>query len=329
MEQKFANILFDDAFKVVVCTPGNEKLLAKIIELLIPGKTVTGLVLKEKENHGLSVSDKITNFDLFCTGDTGEQFIVEMQFSPQNSYADRMLCYATYPIRAQLSKKLADRREKAEKGESLDKMDYGLMPVYVISLLNFSIRHENGQALENGLVSRYSLRNDRNGELMTEALQFVYLELGRLKTGRDEPQKCRTLLEKFAFSLKYMHELPERPLSFDEDVLKMLYDAAEFANMPVERQTDYEIVMRTELDIIAEKNYARETGHAEGRAEGLEEGREEGLAEGLAEGRKKGRKEGLAEGRTEGQRRLLEKARNLVAEGKSAEELLAELEKMN
>ena len=36
----------------------------------------------------------------------------------------------------------------------------------------------------------------------------------------------------------------------------MLYDAAEFANMPVERQTDYETVMRTELDIIAEKNYA-------------------------------------------------------------------------
>ncbi|MBR0174461.1 MAG: hypothetical protein IJQ22_03005 [Bacteroidales bacterium] len=38
--------------------------------------------------------------------------------------------------------------------------------------------------------------------------------------------------------------------------------------------------MRTELDIIAEKNYARETG----LAEGLAEGRAEGLAEGRAEG---------------------------------------------
>ena len=284
MVQKYANILFDDAFKVVVCAPGNETLLAKIIELLIPGKTVIGLELKEKENHGLSVSDKITNFDLFCTSDTGEQFIVEMQFSPQNSYADRMLCYATYPIRAQLSKKLAERREKAEKGESLDKMDYGLLPIYVISLLNFSIGHESEAALENGLVSRYAIRSDHNGELMTSALQFVYLELGRLTIRKDEPQKCRTLLEKFAFSLKYMHELPERPLNFEENVLKMLYDAAEFANMPVERQTDYETVMRTELDIIAEKNYARETGLAEGRAEGRAEGLAEGRAEGRAEG---------------------------------------------
>ena len=282
MEQIFANILFDDAFKVVVCAPGNEELLARIIELLVPGKTVTGLELREKENHGLSVSDKITNFDLFCTSDTGEQFIVEMQFSPQNKYADRMLCYATYPIRAQLSKKLAERREKAEKGESLDKMDYGLLPVYVISLLNFSIRHESGEVLENGLVSRYAIRNDKNGELMTEALQFVYLELGRLKMTKDEPQKCRTLLEKFAFSLKYMHELPERPEGFEEDILKMLYDAAEFANMPVERQTEYEIVMRNELDIIAEKNYAREEGRTEGRAENSRAIAAKLLSEGVA-----------------------------------------------
>ena len=281
MEQKFANILFDDAFKVVVCAPGNENLLARIIELLVPGKTVTGLELREKENHGLSVSDKITNFDLFCTSDTGEQFIVEMQFSPQNNYADRMLCYATYPIRAQLSKKRDERREKAEKGESLDKMDYGLMPVYVISLLNFSIKHQSTDVLENGLVSRYAIRNALNGELMTEALQFVYLELGRLKMTKDEPQKCRTLLEKFAFSLRYMHELPERPVGFEEDILKMLYDAAEFANMPVERQTEYEIVMRNELDIIAEKNYAREEGRAEGRAENSREIASKMLAMGL------------------------------------------------
>ena len=198
MGQKYANILFDNAFKVIVCAPGNEELLARIIELMIPGKTVISLELKEKENHGLSVTDKITNFDLFCTSDTGEQFIVEMQFSPQNSYADRMLCYATYPIRTQLSKKLEERREKAEKGESMDKMDYTLMPIYVISLLNFCIGHENDEALENGLVSRYAIRSGSNGEMMTSALQFVYLELGRLRVSKDESQKCRTLLEKFA-----------------------------------------------------------------------------------------------------------------------------------
>ncbi|MBQ9309378.1 MAG: hypothetical protein IJ222_00760, partial [Bacteroidales bacterium] len=77
-----------------------------------------------------------------------------------------------------------------------------------------------------------------------------------------------------------------------EEVLRLLYDAAEFANMSVEQQTTYESFMRTEIDIIAEKTYARESGFAEGRAEGK--------AMGIAEGRAEGRAEGIAEGRSEG-----------------------------
>ena len=81
-----------------------------------------------------------------------------------------------------------------------------------------------------------------------------------------------------------MHELEERPENFDEGILKKLFSAAEFANMTIEQQTDYEIVMRTELDIIAEKNYARETGRAEGRAEGAAKTSREIAAKMLAMG---------------------------------------------
>ena len=70
---RYANILFDDAFKVVVCAPGNEGLLIKIVELLISGKHIKSLVLRDKENHGLSVSDKNTTFDLYCTSEDGER----------------------------------------------------------------------------------------------------------------------------------------------------------------------------------------------------------------------------------------------------------------
>lgn len=307
MEQRYANILFDDAFKVVVCAPGNEPLLIKIVELLIPGKHIRSMELRDKENHGLSVSDKITTFDLFCTSETGEQFIVEMQYSPQKHYADRMLCYATYPIRAQLTRKMQLRKEKLQVGERIESMDYGLLPVYVVSLLNFSIPHASADILEEGLISRYEIRNGRNGELMTPALNFIYLELGCLGIKLGESEKCRTLLEKFAYSLKYMHKLGTRPDGFEEDLLKMLYDAAEFSNMTVEQQTDYETIMRTELDIIAEKAYARETGLAEGRAEGLSAGKAEGKAEGRAEGLAEGLAEGRAEAKAEIARKLLEK----------------------
>ena len=52
MAQKYANILFDDAFKVVVCSPEHESLLIRIIELLVPGKSISRLKFRDKENHG-------------------------------------------------------------------------------------------------------------------------------------------------------------------------------------------------------------------------------------------------------------------------------------
>lgn len=58
MQNKYANILNDDAFKVVLFTPENEQLLIKIFELLIPGKRIRKLSFLPTEQHGLAVSDK-------------------------------------------------------------------------------------------------------------------------------------------------------------------------------------------------------------------------------------------------------------------------------
>ena len=63
---KYANILNDDAWKVVIFTPGNEELVARMLEVLIPGKNISKLEFRPTEQHGLSVSDKISNFDAVC-----------------------------------------------------------------------------------------------------------------------------------------------------------------------------------------------------------------------------------------------------------------------
>ena len=269
MEQRFANILFDKAFKVVICTPANERLLICLIETLIPGKRIASLTFGDKEHPGLLVSDKSVTFDLLCTTPDKEQFIVEMQFRSQDSYKDRMLAYATYPIRMQLSQKL--KAASGLKRKAGKKMDYSLRPIYVISILNFAMEHDGADGLEEGLLSRYSIRNDANGELMTDALHFVYLELGRLKIQKGDSDRCRTLLEQLAYSLKYMHELDKRPDRFDGEVLRLLYDATELAGMAPEDRHLYDQVMTTELDIIAQMEFARKEGEASGLERGMEQ----------------------------------------------------------
>lgn len=72
---KYAYLLSDAAFKVVVCIPENEQLLIEILELLIPGKHIESITFVNKEMHGLVISEKNANFDLLCKDrDSGEEF---------------------------------------------------------------------------------------------------------------------------------------------------------------------------------------------------------------------------------------------------------------
>ena len=74
--------------------------------------------------------------------------------------------------------------------------------------------------------------------------------------------------------------------------------------------------MRTELDRLAENQFAEQRGFAKGKDEGLAEGKAKGLAEGKAEGLAEGKAEGLAEGRAEGKAEMV---KAMLKDGAAAE----------
>ena len=48
---RYAYLLYDATFKLVICTPENEKLLIEILELLIPGKHIASITFINREQH--------------------------------------------------------------------------------------------------------------------------------------------------------------------------------------------------------------------------------------------------------------------------------------
>jgi len=279
----YAYLLNDATLKTVLEGVENEQLLIEIIEFLIPGKHIASISKPNKEKHGLTISEKVTIFDLLCQDkDTGEEFLVEVQNAPDKTFKDRALYYSLVPVREQLERKLTkafgkkekEQQEQEQKKEKSDveedvekkreKMDYSIRPVYVISLVNFDLSHDSPDALENGYVSRYELRNKRNGELMTEALNFVFVEMDRLPYEKDEYAKCKTRLERFIFGFKYMHTFTEFPKELEDDpLLGKLACAAELANMSVLQREQYDKIMEDALARLSEIN----TAHEEGREE--------------------------------------------------------------
>lgn len=303
-EGVFACLLYDSTLKTVLEGVENEGLFIEMIEFLIPGKHIASITRANKEKHGLVLSEKVVIFDLLCKdADTGEEFLVEVQNAFDKTYRDRTLYYSLVPVREQLERKQkagAGAEEGAGSKEELRrKMDYSIRPIYVISLVNFDVAHVSPETLEDGYVSRYELRSGKSGELMTEALNFVFVEMARLPYAKDEYDKCRNRLERFIFAFKYMHTFVEFPDSFRSDsMLGMLAEAAELANMSVLKREEYDTAMKDEFARLVENNFAREEGYAEG----VEKGREEGyrfMTELL-------RRKGMAEEEIE---QLLEEAR--------------------
>ena len=68
--------------------------------------------------------------------------------------------------------------------------------------------------------------------------------------------------------------LTERPASFDDPMLGRLFTAAELANLTVKQRQNYDNAMFTELDRIAQINFAKKDGEKRGEERGVEKGRE-------------------------------------------------------
>ena len=152
-------------------------------------------------------------------------------------------------------------------------VDYSLLPVYMVSITNFALPHETA-VLEDGLVSRYSIRDDYEGEQLTNALHFVFFEIGRLPYKVGEESKCETCLQKIACAMRYMQEYKEVPRALREEILvNRLFEASTLANMTVKQRKYYDkTVMETWIDKYAQIDYAREKGLEEGMEKGMEKG---------------------------------------------------------
>lgn len=258
---RYACLLFDSTMKTVLGTAANEDLFIDIIEFLIPGKLISSLKLLNKEHHGFADSEKSVTFDLLCVDkDTGEEFEVEVQNAEEESYRDRMLYYSYFPIREQL----AEKRKRFLKNPKQNRMDYSIKPVYLISLLNFALKHDSDDALEEDYISRFEIRNGRNSEVLTRSLNFVFVEMDRLTYMKDQYDLCKTRLERLIFSIKYMHTFEEFPEHFREDpMLEKLANAAELANLPAGKLKQYEQAMITELDRQLQLEFAEKKGKEE------------------------------------------------------------------
>ena len=322
--REFANLLCDFMFKRLFGSEANKDVLIWFLNMVLEDVDIVDVTFSPTEHPGLTEEDRKVIFDISCTCSDGRTFIIEMQKGYQRHFRERALYYTTYPINEQgrQARELFDKEKTSGKAVGRFRWDYALKPVIVVAILNFRFDH-GGQWPSERYSSSYRIREDTTGELMSDSLRFVFLELGRFRKGLHE---LETVFEKLIYLLKHMHELEAIPENFNEPMFTRLFLLAEIGNFTPEEYKyylnslknmgDYYNIIHT-AEEEAEKR-GLEKGIAQGRAEGLVLGRAEGKAEGITEGLAKGKAEGITEGE---QSKAREIAMRLIADGMSIDKV--------
>lgn len=251
----FVDLLVDGNFKLIFSNPANKDILISLLNEFIPSK-ISDLKLVMQEKRGRQAHLKNSIFDLDCEFDDGRTAVVEVQFNSRADYLDRMLYYSTWPI--------SEQKRKSEE-------NYTLKEVYIISFCNFALVHDKNWD-EEKVVSSYSLREDSNGEMMTGALHFIYVELARF---RKEESELKTQLESFLYYLKNMGRMKMPPKKSAYAPVDKMVKVAAVESLSPEDRTIYDRNMRNQFDIRTEKLMAQEEARAEGEAKGKAEGKAE------------------------------------------------------
>lgn len=240
---RYINPLTDFGFKKLFGTEPNKILLIDFLNQILPKRhRIKDLSYSRNEQMGLNELDRKAVFDLYCTGESGERFIVEIQKAKQNYFKDRSVYYSSFPI-----------QEQAKKGE----WNYRLEPVYTVGILDFIFDDHRS---EEELLHLVELKN-QNCDVFYDKLKFIYIELPKFRKKEDE---LETQFDKWLFVFKHLSDLQDRPKRLQDKIFKRLFEAAEIAKFTPEERDAYEESLKHYRDLKNVVDTSREEGIEQG-----------------------------------------------------------------
>ena len=228
LQDKYINPFTDFGFKKLFGSEPNKDLLIDFLNQVLPGKhKIKDLTYARTEQLGSTETDRKAIFDLYCIGENGERFIVEMQKAKQNYFKDRSVYYSSFPI-----------QEQAKKGD----WNYQLSPVYMVGILDFIFSGE-----ESVQEVRHEVQlKDQKCQVFYDKLTYIYLEMPNFKKTELDLQDN---FDKWMYVLQRLPHLQDRPQVLQDRVFQKLFEAAEIAKFTPDEKDKYEESLKYYRDL--------------------------------------------------------------------------------
>ena len=287
----FVNLRSDVGFKAVFADRNNKDILIGVLNQILPPEARIEDIKEysDREQQQDVIYGKKTVLDLVCVDKDDRTFIVEMQASEEDSFFERCVYYASGLYHLELS-----------EGDLYGK----LHPVYVVSFLNYRLRHDDESLWDTDhLISYWQFTEKRTGMVADQTISVIFVEMTLFTKTLEE---CVTESDRLFYIFRNSGGFQKIPEWIEEagGISRRLAEACEVAAFDKEKKLKYEIDKMNERDILAQRVFAErkgfEKGYADGEAKGIADGMAQGMAEGMAQGMAEGMAQGKAEGKAEG-----------------------------
>ncbi len=244
---KYIDPLVDFAFKKIFGSEPNKDLLIAFLNEVFRGrKQIVDLSYNKNEHPGELREEGSAIFDLLCTGNDGERFIIEVQRGRQGYFKERALFYT--------SRLISDQAPKGKRNE----WAYNLTEVYLIALLeDFTLEASTTEEYLHDIC----LCNRDTGKIFYDKLGYTYIELRKfVKTGAQ----LATDLDRWLYVLKNMSQMDKIPVYLRKPIFEKLFDIAAYTNLSKEEKTMYDSSLKYKWDNKNVLDYAVQEGIAQG-----------------------------------------------------------------
>ena len=285
----FVSLRSDVGFKAVFADRGNKDILIGVLNRILPPEARIEDIKEytDREQRRDVLYGKKTVLDLVCVDREDRTFIVEMQSAEEDCFFARCVYYASGLYHLELS-----------DGERYS----GLHPVYVVSFLDYRLRHDDESQWDTDhFISYWQFTEKRTGMVADQTISVIFVEMA-LFTKR--PEECETETDRLFYIFRNSEDFQRIPEWIEESggISRRLAEACEVAAFSKEKKIKYETDKMNEWDILAQREFAERKGFEKGYADGEAAGEAAGEAKGIA----KGRTEGAAEGKAEVAKALLD-----------------------
>ena len=229
---RFINPFTDVGFKRIFGQEINKDLLIDFLNALLEGeRKVKDIRFLDKELLPSYEKDRGLIYDIYCTDESGEQFIVEMQNKEHVNFRERTLYYLSQAI--------------ARQGEKGVNWMFSLKAVYGVFFLNFQLTD-----LPRKLRTDIVLADRDTHELFTDKMRYIFLELPSFT---KEEEECKTDFERWIYVLKNMEKLQRLPFKARNAVFQRLEQIVDIAAMSKEDRMKYDESIKVYRDKVWKK----------------------------------------------------------------------------